>query len=75
MPIRNQWVAGKVFVHLAEEESVGFAIIGILVVIGAVLGGFLMEHGPVRVLIQPAEMIIILALPLELCWRQTLCTP
>lgn len=37
-----------------------FAIIGILVVIGAVLGGFLMEHGPVRVLIQPAEMIIIL---------------
>jgi chemotaxis protein MotA len=37
-----------------------FAIIGILVVIGAVLGGFLMEHGPMRVLIQPAEVIIIL---------------
>ena len=36
-----------------------FAIIGILVVLGAVIGGFLMEHGPIRVLIQPAEMIII----------------
>src|SRR5579863_745898 len=36
-----------------------FAIIGILVVFGAVLGGFLMEHGHVRVLIQPAELLII----------------
>jgi chemotaxis protein MotA len=37
-----------------------FVIIGIVVVIGAVLGGFLMEHGPIRVLIQPSEIIIIL---------------
>jgi chemotaxis protein MotA len=37
-----------------------FAILGILVVLGAVIGGFLMEHGPIRVLIQPSEMIIIL---------------
>jgi len=36
-----------------------FVIIGILVVFGAVLGGFLMEHGHVRVLLQPAELLII----------------
>ena len=37
-----------------------FAIVGILVVLGAVIGGFLMEHGPIRVLMQPSEMVIIL---------------
>jgi chemotaxis protein MotA len=36
-----------------------FAIIGILVVLGAVLGGFLMEHGPLQVLMQPSEAVII----------------
>jgi chemotaxis protein MotA len=36
-----------------------FAIIGIVVVIGAIMGGYLMEHGNVKVLIQPAELIII----------------
>ncbi len=36
-----------------------FAIIGMLVVLGAVIGGFMMEHGPIRVLIQPSEVIII----------------
>ncbi|HUI84013.1 MAG TPA: flagellar motor stator protein MotA [Candidatus Binatia bacterium] len=36
-----------------------FAIVGILVVLGAVIGGFLMEHGPIRVLLQPSEAIII----------------
>jgi chemotaxis protein MotA len=36
-----------------------FAIIGIVVVIGAILGGYLMEHGNLKVLIQPAELIII----------------
>jgi chemotaxis protein MotA len=36
-----------------------FAIIGIVVVFGAVLGGYLMEHGNVKVLIQPAELLII----------------
>jgi chemotaxis protein MotA len=36
-----------------------FVIIGIIVVIGAVMGGYLMEHGNVKVLIQPAELIII----------------
>jgi chemotaxis protein MotA len=36
-----------------------FAIIGILVVFGAVVGGYLMEHGNLRVLLQPAELLII----------------
>lgn len=36
-----------------------FAIIGIVVVFSAVLGGYLMEHGNVKVLIQPAELLII----------------
>jgi chemotaxis protein MotA len=36
-----------------------FAIIGILVVFGAVVGGYLMEHGNLKVLIQPAELLII----------------
>src|SRR5882762_9902054 len=37
-----------------------FAIIGIVVVFGAVLAGYLMEHGNLKVLMQPAELIIIL---------------
>lgn len=36
-----------------------FSIIGILVVFGAILGGFLMEKGPLAVLVQPAELVII----------------
>jgi chemotaxis protein MotA len=36
-----------------------FAIIGIIVVFGAVLGGFLMEKGPLLVLMQPSEFLII----------------
>jgi chemotaxis protein MotA len=36
-----------------------FAIIGILVVFGAVIGGFLMEHGHLAVLVQPSELITI----------------
>lgn len=37
-----------------------FSIIGIVVVFGAVLAGYLMEHGNLKVLVQPAEVIIIL---------------
>jgi chemotaxis protein MotA len=37
-----------------------FSIIGIVIVIGAVMGGYLMEHGNVKVLLQPAELLIIL---------------
>lgn len=36
-----------------------FVIIGILAVFGAVLGGFLMEKGPLLVLMQPSEFLII----------------
>jgi chemotaxis protein MotA len=36
-----------------------FAIIGIVVVFGCILAGYLMEHGPLKVLMQPAELIII----------------
>ncbi len=36
-----------------------FVIIGIVVVIAGILGGYLMEHGNIRVLIQPAELVII----------------
>jgi chemotaxis protein MotA len=36
-----------------------FSIIGILVVFGAVLAGFLMEKGPLAVLVQPSELVII----------------
>ena len=36
-----------------------FAIIGFVVVIGAVIGGYLMEHGNLKVLMQPAELLVI----------------
>ena len=36
-----------------------FVIIGIVAVIGAIVGGYLMEHGNLRVLVQPAELVII----------------
>ena len=36
-----------------------FAIIGIVVVFGCVVAGYLMEHGNLKVLIQPAELVII----------------
>ncbi len=36
-----------------------FAIIGIVIVFGCIVAGYLMEHGNLRVLLQPAELIII----------------
>jgi chemotaxis protein MotA len=36
-----------------------FAIIGIVIVFGAIIGGFLMEKGHIEVLLQPAELLII----------------
>src|ERR1700743_3432585 len=36
-----------------------FAIIGIVVVFGAIVAGYLMEKGNLHVLVQPAELIII----------------
>jgi chemotaxis protein MotA len=36
-----------------------FTIIGIVVVFGCVIAGYLMEHGNLKVLVQPAELVII----------------
>ncbi len=36
-----------------------FGILGILIVFGAVIGGYLLESGNLRVLMQPAELMII----------------
>jgi chemotaxis protein MotA len=36
-----------------------FTIIGIIVVFGAIIAGYLMERGNLRVLLQPAELVII----------------
>jgi len=36
-----------------------FVIIGIVVVLGSVIGGFILEHGPIALLIQPIEFLII----------------
>jgi len=36
-----------------------FSIVGIVVVFGAIIGGYLMEHGKLAVLMQPAELVII----------------
>lgn len=36
-----------------------FAIIGIVIVFGCIVAGYLMEHGNIRVLLQPAELLII----------------
>lgn len=36
-----------------------FAIIGLVIVFGGVIGGYLMEGGPLMVLFQPAEFVII----------------
>src|ERR1700736_1474202 len=37
-----------------------FAIVGMLVVLGCIAGGYLMEKGNLLVLMQPAELLIIL---------------
>src|SRR5690242_8247155 len=36
-----------------------FVIIGMLVVLGGVLGGYMMHHGQLGVLLQPSEVLII----------------
>ena len=36
------------------------SILGIVIVLGAIAGGYLIEHGNLQVLMQPAELIIIL---------------
>jgi chemotaxis protein MotA len=36
-----------------------FVIIGVLIVIASIIGGYLLEHGQIMVLLQPAELLII----------------
>jgi chemotaxis protein MotA len=36
-----------------------FVVIGIVVVFAAVVGGYLMEHGNLKVLLQPAELVVL----------------
>src|SRR5574337_1935641 len=36
-----------------------FPIIGIVIVFGSIIGGYLLEHGNIYVLIQPAEFVIL----------------
>ncbi len=36
-----------------------FVIIGFVIVLGAIIGGYLLEHGNLQVLFQPAELVII----------------
>ena len=36
-----------------------FVIIGIVVVFGCIIAGYLMEHGHMAVLLQPSELVII----------------
>ncbi|MBI4890998.1 MAG: flagellar motor stator protein MotA [Acidobacteria bacterium] len=36
-----------------------FVIIGFVIVLGAIIGGYLLEHGNLTVLLQPAELVII----------------
>jgi len=55
----NNWLPIRpvpVFAYgrLAPGLTNMFAIIGFIVVLGAVMGGYLMEHGQLKVLIQPA---------------------
>lgn len=44
-----------------------FATIGIVVVFGCIAAGYLMEHGNIRVLLQPAELLIIGGAALARC--------
>src|SRR6185437_6182640 len=59
IPADKKYAASRA-VHLFQPERLRvFAILGILVVFGAVLGGYLMEKGNLLVLVQPAELLII----------------
>jgi chemotaxis protein MotA len=43
----------------SRNSETMFSILGIIIVIGAIIGGYLMEHGKLLVLMQPAELVII----------------
>ena len=44
---------------MREDDALMFSIIGIVVVFGSIVAGYLMERGNLKVLMQPAELIII----------------
>ena len=50
---------GRKLHHGGAWGEIMFAIIGIVIVFGAVIGGFLMEKGHIMVLVQPAEVLIL----------------
>jgi chemotaxis protein MotA len=45
--------------ELSDENGQMISLLGIVLVFGAILGGYLMEHGKLLVLVQPAELVII----------------
>jgi chemotaxis protein MotA len=47
------------FLPRAADPSGVIVIAGIVIVLGAIIGGYLMEHGHLLVLFQPAELVII----------------
>ena len=59
MPIKSGQLEAAIRQGHAKGRSHMFTIIGIVIVFGAVLTGFLMEKGPVAVLVQPSEFVII----------------
>ncbi len=52
-------VSFKYFLMKSEREKNMFVIIGVVVVIVSVFGGFVLEGGPLAVIIQPVEFMII----------------
>ena len=42
-----------------RDSRLMISILGIVIVLGAIAGGYLMEHGKLLVLLQPAELVII----------------
>jgi chemotaxis protein MotA len=56
--IQSEAVPFSVITRSADNPSMS-SIIGILVVFGCVIGGYLMDKGKIAVLIQPAELVII----------------
>jgi chemotaxis protein MotA len=59
LPINSGQLDAAFLPGHAKGRSHMFTIIGIVIVFGAVLAGFLMEKGPIAVLIQPSEFVII----------------
>src|SRR5436190_11979058 len=45
--------------ELCRHRQIMSSILGIVIVLAAIAGGYLMEHGKFMVLLQPAELVII----------------